>query len=93
MNLFSYLIANNPYIHTLSLSENNFTNIGLKKLFDSIEQKTRLIEIFLSKNKLNHQSLKIISEGLNNNRTISALDLSYNDFKKDECQNYLINLL
>ena len=93
MNLFSYLIANNPYIHTLSLSENNFTNVGLKKLFDSIEQKTRLIEIFLSKNKLNHQSLKIISEGLNNNRTISALDLSYNDFKKDECQNYLINLL
>ena len=93
MNLFSFLISNNPYIHTLSLSENNFTNVGLKKLFDSIEQKTRLIEIFLAKNNLNHQSLKIISESLKNNRTISSLDLSYNDFKKDECINYLINLI
>jgi hypothetical protein len=93
MNLFSFLISNNPYIHTLSLSENNFTNVGLKKLFDSIEQKTRLIEIFLAKNNLNHQSLKIISESLKNNRTISSLDLSYNDFKKDECIDYLINLI
>ena len=93
MNLFSFLISNNPYIHTLSLSENNFTNVGLKKFFDSIEQKTRLIEIFLAKNNLNHQSLKIISESLKNNRTISSLDLSYNDFKKDECIDYLINLI
>ena len=93
MNLFSFLISNNPYIHTISLSENNFTNIGLKKFFDSIEQKTRLIEIFLAKNNLNHQSLKIISESLKNNRTISSLDLSYNDFKKDECIDYLINLI
>ena len=93
MNLFSFLISNNPYIHTLSLSENNFTNVGLKKLFDSIEQKTRLIEIFLAKNNLNHQSLKIISESLKNNRTISSLDLSYNDFKKDECIDYLNNLI
>ncbi len=93
MNLFSFLISNNPYIHTISLSENNFTNVGLKKFFDSIEQKTRLIEIFLAKNNLNHQSLKIISESLKNNRTISSLDLSYNDFKKDECIDYLINLI
>ena len=93
MNLFSFLISNNPYIHTISLSENNFTNIGLKKFFDSIEQKTRLIEIFLAKNNLNHQSLKIISESLKNNRTISSLDLSYNYFKKDECIDYLINLI
>ena len=93
MNLFSFLISNNPYIHTISLSENNFTNVGLKKFFDSIEQKTRLIEIFLAKNNLNHQSLKIISESLKNNRTISSLDLSYNDFKKDECIDYLTNLI
>ena len=93
MNLFSFLISNNPYIHTISLSENNFTNVGLKKFFDSIEQKTRLIEIFLAKNNLNHQSLKIISESLKNNRTISSLDLSYNDFKKDECIDYLNNLI
>ena len=85
MELISFLISKNFYIHTLNLGYNKFTSKGIEKLCNGLKSEdTRLIELSLSNNNLDETSLTYLSDALNNHPTISCINLSYNSFSKGE---------
>ena len=91
MEILSFLISKNSFIHTLYLGYNKFTSKGISKLCNGLKSSdTRLIELSLSNNNLDEKSLKYLSEVLNNHPTIMCLNFSYNNFAYGEC-GYLIS--
>jgi Ran GTPase-activating protein (RanGAP) involved in mRNA processing and transport len=88
MELLSFLISKNPYIHTLNLGYNKFTSKGIESLCNGLKSKeTRIIELGLSNNNLDETSLQFLSEALNNHPSVSCINFSYNNFSKGECGN------
>ena len=94
MELISFLISKNCYIHTLNLGYNKFTSKGIQSLCNGLKSKdTRIIELSLSNNNLNEDSLKFLSEALKNHMTVSCLNLSYNNFSRGECGNLVSEII
>ena len=94
MELISFLISKNCYIHTLNLGYNKFTSKGIQSLYNGLKSKdTRIIELSLSNNNLNEDSLKFLSEALKNHMTVSCLNLSYNNFSRGECGNLVSEII
>ena len=85
MEIISFLIEHNSYLHSLFLGYNKFTSKGIKVLCKGLQSEdTRLIELSLSNNHLDETSLIYLSEALPNNKTLSCLNLSYNNFSKGD---------
>ena len=94
MELLSFLISKNPYIHTLNLGYNKFTSKGIESLCNGLKSKeTRIIELGLSNNNLDETSLQFLSEALNNHQSISCINFSYNNFSKGECGNLVSEII
>ena len=94
MEIISFLISKNPYIHTLGLGYNKFTSKGIENFCKGLKsQGTRIIELGLSNNNLDETSLRHLSDALNNHQTISCLNLSYNNFSKGESGNLVSEII
>ena len=94
LELLSFLISKNYYIHTLNLGYNKFTSQGIEKLCNGLKSEdTRLIELSLSNNNLDETSLTYLSDALNNHPTISCLNLSYNSFSRGESGNLICQII
>ena len=94
MEILSFLISKNYFIHTLSLGYNKFTSKGMEILCNGLRAKeTRLIEVNLSYNNLDEASLTYLSDALNNHQTISCLDLSYNNFARGNCGDLITSII
>ena len=94
MEIISFLISKNPFIHTLNLGYNKFISKGIEKLCNGLKApETRMIELSLSNNNLDEKSLKFLTEALNNHQTISCPNLSYNNFSKGNWGNLIYQII
>ena len=94
MELLSFLISKNHYIHTLNLGYNKFTSKGIESLCNGLKAKdSRIIELGLSNNNLDETSLQFLSEALNNHPSVSCINFSYNNFSKGECGNLVSEII
>ena len=83
MEIISYLIEHNSYLHSLFLGYNKITSKGVQQICTGLQSEdTRLIELSLSNNHLDETSLQYLAESLPKNKTLSCLNLSYNNFSK-----------
>ena len=94
MEILSYLMTKNPYIHNLGLGYNKFTSKGIQSLCNGLMNKdSNIIELCLQKNNLDEVSLSYLAEALKNHQSMRSLNLSYNNFTKDECGNLISRII
>ena len=94
MEILSYLMTKNPYIHNLGLGYNKFTSKGIQSLCNGLMNKdSNIIELCLQKNNLDEVSLSYLAEALKNHKSMRCLNLSYNNFTKDECGNLISRII
>ena len=94
MEILSYLMTKNPYIHNLGLGYNKFTSKGIQSLCNGLMNKdSNIIELCLQKNNLDEVSLSYLAEALKNHQSMRCLNLSYNNFTKDECGNLISRII
>ena len=94
MEILSYLMTKNPYIHNLGLGYNKFTSKGIQSLCNGLMNKdSNIIELCLQKNNLDEVSLSYLAEALKNHQCMRCLNLSYNNFTKDECGNLISRII
>ena len=94
MEILSYLMTKNPYIHNLGLGYNKFTSKGIQSLCNGLMNKdSNIIELCLQKNNLDETSLSYLAEALKNHQSMRSLNLSYNNFTKDECGNLISRII
>ena len=94
MEILSYLITKNPYIHNLGLGYNKFTSKGIQSLCNGLMNKdSNIMELCLQKNNLDEASLTYLAEALKNHQSMRSLNLSYNNFTKDECGNLILRII
>ena len=94
MEILSYLMTKNPYIHNLGLGYNKFTSKGIQSLCNGLMNKdNNIIELCLQKNNLDEVSLSYLAEALKNHKSMRCLNLSYNNFTKDECGNLISRII
>ena len=94
MEIISYLMTKNPYIHNLGLGYNKFTSKGIQSLCNGLMNKdSNIIELCLQKNNLDEVSLSYLAEALKNHQSMRSLNLSYNNFTKDECGNLISRII
>jgi len=81
--LMEYL-KENKNLKTLILNKNNLTSSSGFYIADSLSKNTILEEIYLSNNKVNENGLNsLINILLNKNKSITTLDLSYNNLQQE----------
>ena len=94
MEILSYLITKNPYMHNLGLGYNKFTSKGIQSLCNGLMNKdSNIMELCLQKNNLDEASLSYLAEALKSNQSMRSLNLSYNNFTKDECGNLISRII
>jgi Ran GTPase-activating protein (RanGAP) involved in mRNA processing and transport len=94
MEMLSFLITKNPFIHYLSLGYNKFTSKGIQSLCKGLTNKdSRIIELCLQNNNLDETSLTYLTNSLKDHQTICSLNLSYNNFSKRECGNLISRII
>ena len=94
MEIISYLLTKNPYLHNLGLGYNKFTSKGVQSLCNGLKNKTcNIMELCLQKNNLDETSLSYLAENLKNNQSMRSLNLSYNNFTKDECGDLISRII
>ena len=94
MEILSFLISKNSFIHNLSIGYNKFTSKGIENLCIGLKSKeSRIIELCLQNNNLDEKSLSYLAEALNNYQTLFSLNLSYNNFSKGNCGNFISQII
>ena len=94
MEILAFYIGHNPYLHSLYLGYNKVTSNGIKKFCEGLQNEdTRLIELSLSNNHLDETSLQYLADALPNNKTLNALNLSYNNFSKGDTGNLISKII
>ena len=94
MEMLSFLITKNPFIHYLSLGYNKFTSKGIQSLCKGLtNMDSRIIELCLQNNNLDETSLTYLTNSLKDHHTICSLNLSYNNFSKGECGNLISRIV
>ena len=94
MEILSYLLTKNSHLHNLDLGYNKFTSKGIKSLCDGLMNKEcKIMELCLQKNNLDETSLSYLTDVLKNNQNMRSLNLSYNNFTKDECGNLISSII
>ena len=94
MELISFLIKKNPFVHNLNLGYNKFTSKGVESICKSLKLKSnRVIELCLQNNNLDETSLTYLSEALKHHQTISALNLAYNNFSYGSCGDCITRII
>jgi Ran GTPase-activating protein (RanGAP) involved in mRNA processing and transport len=78
MILLSHGLANNSTIHTLNLSNNYISNVGVSDLVDGLFINTDLKNLILMNNRISDLGCVYLSELLLTNSVICQLDISYN---------------
>ena len=94
LEILSFLLSKNHTIHTLDLSYNKFTSIGVKNLCNAIlSNNSRILELDLANNNLDETSLTYLSDAINKSEQLYCINLSYNNFSKGECGRIISNII
>ena len=94
MELISFLIKKHPFVHNINLGYNKFTSKGVESICKSLKLKSnRVIELCLQNNNLDETSLTYLSEALKHHQTLSALNLSYNNFSYGSCGDCIVRII
>ena len=90
--IFTRLLQSPSFLETLHLSRTKLTSEAAMRLFTTLEQETKLKELWVSYNQIKDDAFPMIAKSLEKNKTLIKLRIRSNPFSAKSAQ-YLIEAL
>jgi hypothetical protein len=92
--IFAQSLKELPFVHTLDLTDNNLSDVGLHPIINSVISLSSLTDLNLSQNIVDGESSKALATYLSSpNCALKRLILQSADVDDDECQMFVASLM